>query len=103
MIRTINKKMLDKESQQIYEYIYGFLEDWELGDNLACDPVRLETMMDLVANDLKGVINELKKEALKNEITTSEHVELAKIELVTQIAIKEWFEEKANMCLEAIK
>lgn len=87
-----------EELRDVHDYVYDFLEHWEVGGNLEGDSVSLNSIMEMVADDLKGINDELQKKALKKGIVTPDRVKIA-----VRLAVENWFNDKLKISLEMIK
>lgn len=90
-------KTIEEELQNIHDWVYDFLEYWDVGDGLACDLVPLDSIMELVASDLKYIIHDLKIKEMQNGITPEQ------VKVAVRLAVENWFNDKLKISLEAIK
>ena len=90
-------KIVEEELQSMHDRVYDFLEDWEMGDNLAGDSVPLETIMEMVVEDLKYIIHDLIKTEMQNGITPEQ------VKVAVRLAVENWFKDKLKISLEMIK
>ena len=90
-------KMLEKELQNIYDRVYDLLEHWGVGETTCCGK-SLYSIMEMVAANIRHILEDQQKEALKEGIVSSEQVKIA-----VKLAVENWFNDKLKVSLEKIK
>ena len=94
-LRELTK--IAEELRNVYDRVYDLLEHWGVGENTCCSK-SLYSIMETVAANLRHILEEQQKEALKEGIASPEQVEIA-----VKLAIENWFNDKLKISLEMIK